>query len=165
MGEIGKSPKKAVSHGKRHDNQILKVQSLLSRHCVVIAQPPNLPSKVLFLIRGVPVFLVCDTRAALMAQGLRDDSSHLAQYTQIFWSEAFQSNLRLSLARLLVHTYPRTLTSVAFVLPETPNDPEDSNTLRHISLLSPCRKRGEAKGDRQKSDQKPQKSDKMVTKR
>ena len=35
-------PKNAVFRGKRHDNKIFKVQILLSRNFVVIAQAPNL---------------------------------------------------------------------------------------------------------------------------
>ena len=41
-GQRGKSCKNACFRGKRHDNKILKVQILLSRHFVVIAQAPIL---------------------------------------------------------------------------------------------------------------------------
>ena len=40
-GQRGKSSKNAGFHGKRHANQILKVQTLLSRNFVVIAQAPS----------------------------------------------------------------------------------------------------------------------------
>ena len=40
-GQRGKSSKNACFRGKRHDNKILKVQILLSRNVVVIAQAPN----------------------------------------------------------------------------------------------------------------------------
>ena len=36
----GKLSKTAIFHGKRHDNQILKVKILLSRNFVVMAQAP-----------------------------------------------------------------------------------------------------------------------------
>ena len=39
-GQRGKSSKNAAFRGKRHDNRILKVQILLSRNFVVIAQAP-----------------------------------------------------------------------------------------------------------------------------
>ena len=41
MGQRGKSSKNAVFRGQRHDNKILKVQILLSRNFVVIAQAPR----------------------------------------------------------------------------------------------------------------------------
>ena len=41
MGAERKSSKNAVFLGKRHDNKILKVQILLSRNYVVIAQAPT----------------------------------------------------------------------------------------------------------------------------
>ena len=40
-GQRGKSFKNAVFLGKRHDNKILKLQILLSRNVVVIAQAPK----------------------------------------------------------------------------------------------------------------------------
>ena len=40
-GQRGKSSKNACFRGKRHDNEILKVQILLSRNFVVIAQVPS----------------------------------------------------------------------------------------------------------------------------
>ena len=40
-GQRGKSPQNTVFHGKLHDNKILKVQILLSRNFVVIAQAPT----------------------------------------------------------------------------------------------------------------------------
>ena len=40
-GQRGKSSKNAVFRGKRHDNKILKVEILLSRYFVIIAQAPN----------------------------------------------------------------------------------------------------------------------------
>ena len=40
-GRRGKSSKNACFRGKRHDNKILKVQILLSRNFVVIAQAPS----------------------------------------------------------------------------------------------------------------------------
>ena len=39
-GQRGKSSQNAVFRGKRHDNKILKVQILLSKNVVVIAQAP-----------------------------------------------------------------------------------------------------------------------------
>ena len=39
-GRRGKSSKNAVLRGKRHDNNILKVQIILSRNFVVIVQAP-----------------------------------------------------------------------------------------------------------------------------
>ena len=41
MGEERKIVQNAVFRGKRHDNRILKVQIVLSRNYVVIAQAPN----------------------------------------------------------------------------------------------------------------------------
>ena len=41
-GKRGESSKNAVFLGKRHDNKILKVQILLSRNFVVMAQAPIL---------------------------------------------------------------------------------------------------------------------------
>ena len=41
-GREERSSKNACFHGKRHDNRILKVEMLLSRNFVVIAQAPNL---------------------------------------------------------------------------------------------------------------------------
>ena len=40
-GQRGELSKNAVFLGKRHDNKILKVQILLSRNFVVIAQAPS----------------------------------------------------------------------------------------------------------------------------
>ena len=40
-GQRGKSSKSAYFRGKRHDNKILKVQILLSRNFVVVAQAPR----------------------------------------------------------------------------------------------------------------------------
>ena len=40
-GQTGKLSKTLFSHGKRHDNKISKVQILLSRNFVVIAQAPS----------------------------------------------------------------------------------------------------------------------------
>ena len=40
-GQRGKSSKTVFLHGKRHNNKILKVQNLLSRIFVVIAQAPK----------------------------------------------------------------------------------------------------------------------------
>ena len=43
LGQRGKSSRNAVVFcGKRHDNKILKVQILLSRNIVVIAQAPRI---------------------------------------------------------------------------------------------------------------------------
>ena len=45
-GQRGKSFENAVFRGKRHDNNILKVQILLSRNFVVIAQAPRNLSQI-----------------------------------------------------------------------------------------------------------------------
>ena len=41
LGQRGESSKNAVFRGKRHDNKFLKVQILLSRNFVVMAQAPT----------------------------------------------------------------------------------------------------------------------------
>ena len=47
MGAERKSVQNAAFRGKRHDNRILKVQILLSRNFVVMAQAPNKEKRAL----------------------------------------------------------------------------------------------------------------------
>ena len=63
MGAERKIVQNTVFLGKRHDNKILKVQMLLSKHLVVIAPAPSLVAEIsefhlheLWGLWGCPIF-------------------------------------------------------------------------------------------------------------
>ena len=60
-----KTVQNAISHGKRHDNKILKVVSLLSRNFVVMAQAPNVDMAMrcdakILAMRVLAAEILCD---------------------------------------------------------------------------------------------------------
>ena len=72
MGQRGKSSKNPCFRGKRHDNKILKVQILLSRSFVVIAQAPNCPQQ------SPEEVLEIRARVVLTGQGVPSLTSRVA---------------------------------------------------------------------------------------
>ena len=84
------------------------------------------------------------------------------------YSFAASETLKTSSARIKVATFRRSYRATPVWMTPCPphSDPFFDPILTWIwPNFPPCRKRGEAKGDRQKSDQKCQKGDKTVTKR
>ena len=90
-GQRGKSSKNACFRGKRHDNNILKVQILLSRNFVVIAQAPN----------NEPLF--CESRFGGLKivnrrfEALRVNRSHVIKNSVCFSANRFA---RIALIRV-----------------------------------------------------------------